>query len=163
MSPIRVLSNFATSSKNHKNRAKIEQNFQNFDFPEIAPRYFLRVPGASTALCDPPRASFQAGLVESRDQPPLFEKALPRRNNEPGSEAEDTSAARSEKKKSFLNFEPLVAKTLLLGRPVLSWATGDGLLSISVPPGRQPRPLVDMEASYGWRPASIDGRPHQRR
>ena len=24
--------------------------FQNFDFPEIASRYFLRVPGASTAL-----------------------------------------------------------------------------------------------------------------
>ena len=68
--------------------------------------------------------------------------------------------ARVEKKKFFLNSEPLVAKTLLLGRPVLSWATGDGLLSISVPPGRYPRPLVDMEASYGWRPASIDGRPH---
>ena len=53
--------------------------FQIFDFPEIAPRYFLRVPGASTALQDPPRASFSAGLVESRDQPPLFENALPRR------------------------------------------------------------------------------------
>ena len=60
---------------------KIFENLQNFDFPEIAPRYFLRVPGASTALWDPPRASFSAGFVESRDQPPLFEKALSHRIN----------------------------------------------------------------------------------
>ena len=73
----------------------------------------------------------------------------------------ETPQVHGRKNKSFfLKLEPLVAKTLLLGRPGLSWATGGGLLSISVPPGRYPRPLVDMEASYGWWPASIDGRPH---
>ena len=55
---------------------------------------------------------------------------------------------------------PLGVKALLRARPVLSWPTGGGFLSISVTPGRYSRPLVDAEASNGrhigairWRPA----------
>ena len=77
---------------------------------------------------------------------------------EPGSEVGGTSGARSEKKKAFSNFEPLGAKALLWGRPVLSSVTGDGSLSISVPPGRYSWPLVDVEASNGRRPPHIGGR-----
>ena len=38
---------------------KIGQNFQNYDFPKIVPRHFLRVPRASAALWEPPWVSFR--------------------------------------------------------------------------------------------------------
>ena len=38
-----------TIEKSQKS-TKIGQNFQNFDFPKIVPRHFLRVPRASAAL-----------------------------------------------------------------------------------------------------------------